>query len=62
MTIEQAMEELSNIGTATFPKEHSEISSPETNMDKLRESIERMLERFHHPIDLKLRDDSGCKV
>lgn len=64
MTVYQAMEELSSIATAVFPKELSELSSPETNMDRLRESMESMLERFHHPVNLKLRDDSGsrCKV
>ena len=62
MTIEQAMEELSTIGTAIFPKGPSEISSPEANLDKLRKCIERMLKSFDHPIDLKLRSDSGCKV
>jgi hypothetical protein len=56
MSTDDAIEELMRIGAAIFPQD--QITTHEANMTTLRTTIEDMLRRHQHPVDIKLNDES----
>jgi hypothetical protein len=66
MPVSKVIEELNTLGTALFPNGQEGTPTPEENSKKLKEAIEKILERHNYPIDIKLNDDrfsgSQCKT
>ncbi|KIM30293.1 hypothetical protein M408DRAFT_296513 [Serendipita vermifera MAFF 305830] len=66
LSIEEAMEELAQIGAASFTQKVDEIITPESNMARLKEAVEDMLRHYKYPLDIRLKDqrfrNGRCKV
>jgi hypothetical protein len=68
MTVDNAVDALINVATAIFPERSQEAAKPETDSEKLKESIEYMLQARGLAVDVDTKmyernsPQTGCKV